>query len=112
MEPEEYVVIEQPIAGTLVYKVQPVPGGNIRTLHRKLLLALGVKLDLDNKLDDSILDEDSDSDDSTVETDPKIKLFGKKKTQEEKSSKDQSHNEIDERKPQSKEEKHVDLNLK
>ena len=36
-EPEEYVVVEQPIAGTPVYKVQPVNGGNIRTLHRNLL---------------------------------------------------------------------------
>ena len=43
-EPEEYVVVEQPIAGTPVYKVQPVTGGNIRTLHRNLLLPLGVKL--------------------------------------------------------------------
>ena len=30
-EPEEYVVVEQPIAGTPVYRVQPVTGGNIRT---------------------------------------------------------------------------------
>ena len=43
-EPEEYVVVEQPIAGTPVYRVQPVTGGNIRTLHRNLLLPLGVKL--------------------------------------------------------------------
>ena len=43
-KPEEYVVIEQPIAGTPVYKIQPVNGGNIRTLHRNLLLPLGVKL--------------------------------------------------------------------
>ena len=41
-EPEEYVVIEQPIAGTPLYKVQPVTGGNIRTLHRNVLLPLGV----------------------------------------------------------------------
>ena len=95
-EPEEYVVIEQPIAGTPVYKVQPVTGGNIRTLHRKLFLPLGVKLEPDYKSDDSILDEDSDSDDSIVETDPKTKLFGKRKTQEGKSFKDQSHNEIEE----------------
>ena len=61
-EPEEYVVIEQPIAGTPVYKVQPVNGGNIRTLHRNLLLPLGVKLEPDYKSDDSILDEDSDDD--------------------------------------------------
>ena len=30
-EPEEYVLVEQPIAGTPVYKVQPVNGSNIRT---------------------------------------------------------------------------------
>ena len=29
-EPEEYVVVGQPIAGTPVYKVQPVTGANIR----------------------------------------------------------------------------------
>ena len=39
-EPEEYVVVEQPIAGTPVYRIQPVTGGNIRTLHRNLLLPL------------------------------------------------------------------------
>ena len=97
------------IAGTPVYKVQPVTGGNIRTLHRNLLSPLGVKLEPGYKSGDSILDEDSDSDDSIVETDPKSKLFGKRRTQEEKSSKDQSHNEIEEGKPQSKEEKQVEL---
>ena len=45
-----------------MYKVQPVNGGNIRTLHRNLLLPLGVKLEPDYKSDDSILDEDSDDD--------------------------------------------------
>ena len=64
-EPEEYVVVEQPIAGTPVYKVKPVTGGNIRTLHRNLLLPLGVKLEPDYKSDDSILDEHSD--DESVE---------------------------------------------
>ena len=108
-EPEEYVVLEQPIAGTQVYKVQPVTTGNIRTLHRNLLLPLGVKLEPDYKSDDSILDKDSDSDDSIVETDPKTKLVGKRKTQEEKSSKGQSQNEIEGKKPQSKEEKHVEF---
>ena len=87
-------------------KVQPVTGGNIRTLHRNLLLPLGVKLEPDYKSDDSILDEDSDSDDSIVETDPKTKVVGKREIQEEKSSKDQSHDEIEEKKPQSREEKH------
>ena len=59
-EPEEYVVIEQPIAGTPVYKVKPVNGDNVRTLHRNLLLPLGVKLEPDSESDDSILEEDSD----------------------------------------------------
>ena len=61
-EPEEYVVIEQPIAGTPVYKVKPVNGDNVRTLHRNLLLPLGVKLEPDYESDDSILEEDSDED--------------------------------------------------
>ena len=81
-EPEEYVAIEQPSAGTPVNKVQPVTEGNIKTLHRNLLLPLGVKLEPDYKSDDSILDKDSDSDDSIVEIDPKTNLFGKKGTQE------------------------------
>ena len=62
-EPEEYVVVEQPIAGTPVYRVQPVTGGNIRTLHRNLLLPLGVKLEPDYDSDDSILEEDGSSSD-------------------------------------------------
>ena len=61
-EPEEYVVIEQPIAGTPVYKVKPVNGNNVRTLHRNLLLPLGVKLEPDYESDNSILEEDSDDD--------------------------------------------------
>ena len=61
-EPEEYVVIEQPIAGTPVYKVKPVNGDNVSTLHRNLLLPLGVKLEPDYESDDSILEEDSDDD--------------------------------------------------
>ena len=63
LEPEEYVVVEQPIAGTPVYRVQPVTGGNIRTLHRNLLLPLGVKLEPDYDSDDSILEEDDSSSD-------------------------------------------------
>ena len=65
-EPEEYVVVEQPIAGTPVYRVQPVTGGNIRTLHRNLLLPLGVKLESDYDSDDSILEEDDSSSDELV----------------------------------------------
>ena len=79
-EPEEYVVVEQPIAGTPVYRVQPVTGGNIRTLHRNLLLPLGVKLEPDYNSDDSILEEDdSSSDESTILVDAKAKVYGKKK---------------------------------
>ena len=65
-EPEEYVVVEQPIAGTPVYRVQPVTGRNIRTLHRNLLLPLGVKLEPDYDSVDSILDEDDSSSDELV----------------------------------------------
>ena len=61
-EPEEYVVMEQPIAGTPVYKVKPVNGNNVRNLHRNLLLPLGIKLEPDYESDDSILEEDSDDD--------------------------------------------------
>ena len=65
-EPEEYVVVEQPIAGTPVYRVQPVTGGNIRTLHRNLLLPLGVRLEPDYDSGDSILDEDDSISDEFV----------------------------------------------
>ena len=108
-EPEEYVVIEQPITGTPVYKVQPVNGGNIRTLHRNLLLPLGVKLEPDYKSDDSILDEDSD-DDSVELTDSKTQLYGKRKSKED-SSKGKSQGEMGEEKPEPKfkKEKHVEF---
>ena len=65
-EPEEYVVIEQPIAGTPVYKVKPVNSDNVRTLHRNFLLPLGVKLEPDYESDDSILEEDSDEDEGGI----------------------------------------------
>ena len=57
-ESEEYIVIEQPIPGTPVYRVRPVTGTKVRTLHRDLLLPLGVKYQLD------IDSDESDSDDS------------------------------------------------
>ena len=77
-EPEEYVVVEQPIAGTPVYRVQPVRGGNIRTLHRNLLLPLGVKLEPDYDSDDSILEEDdSSSDEVEILEDNRKKLSDK-----------------------------------
>ena len=104
-EPQEYVVIEQPIAGTPVYKVQPVNGGNIRTLHRNLLLPLGVKLEPDYKSDDSILDEDSD-DDSVELVDSNtngIRKPGKG------ASQGKSQDEIEEEKPKPKKEKRVEF---
>ena len=104
-EPEEYVVVEQPIAGTPVYKVQPVNGGNIRTLHRNLLLPLGVKLEPDYKSDDSVLDEDSD-DDSVELTDSKTQLYGKRKSKDD-SSKGKSQFEIGEEKPEPKSKKEI-----
>ena len=80
-EPEEYVVVEQPIAGTPVYKVQPATGGNIRTLHRNLLLPFGVKLEPDYKSDDSILEENYlSSDESVVMIDFKSKVKDKRKS--------------------------------
>ena len=57
-ESEEYIVIEQPIPGTPVYRVRPVTGTKVRTLHRNLLLPLGVKYQPDTDSDES------DSDDS------------------------------------------------
>ena len=88
-------MVEQPIAGTPVYRVQPVTGGNIRTLHRNLLLPL--QLEPDYNSDDSILGEDdSSSDESTILVDSKAKVYGKKKS----AHKSQ---------PQSKREKHVEF---
>ena len=51
-------LIEQPIPGTPVYRVRPVTGTKVRTLHRNLLLPLGVKYQPD------IDSDESDSDDS------------------------------------------------
>ena len=111
-EPEEYVVVEQPIAGAPVYKVQPVTGGNLRTLHRNLLLPLGVKLEPDYKSDDSILEENySSSDESLVMVDSKSKVKDRRKTLA-KSSKDKSQTEMKSEKSQSKEEKHVEFDSK
>ena len=51
-------MLEQPIPGTPVYRVRPVTGTKVRTLHRNLLLPLGVKYQSD------IDSDESDSDDS------------------------------------------------
>ena len=52
-ESEEYIVLEQPIPGTPVYRVRPVTGTKVRTLHRNLLLPLGVKYQPDIDSDES-----------------------------------------------------------
>ena len=57
-ESKEYIVLGQPIPGTPVYRVRPVTGTKVRTLHRNLLLPLGVKYQPD------IDSDESDSDDS------------------------------------------------
>ena len=96
-EPEEYVVVEQPIAGTPVYRVQPVTGGNIRTLHRNLLLPLGVKLEPDYDSDDSILDEDdSSSDESVIPGDAGNKVYDRQRL-------------VQKSQPHSEESKHVEF---
>ena len=51
-------MLEQPIPGTPVYRVRPVTGTKVRTLHRNLLLPLGIKYQPD------IDSDESDSDDS------------------------------------------------
>ena len=56
-ESEEYIVLEQPIPGTPVYRVRPVTGTKVRTLHRNLLLPLGVKYQADIDSDESDLDD-------------------------------------------------------
>ena len=51
-EQEEYVVVSQPDPFLPVYRVRPISGGNVRTLHRNLLLPLGLQMK-------SIEDQDS-----------------------------------------------------
>ena len=53
-ESEEYIVLEQPIPGTPVYRVRPVTSTKVRTLHRNLSLPLGVKYQPDIDSDDSV----------------------------------------------------------
>ena len=43
-ESEEYIVIEQPIPGTPVYRVRPVTGTKVRTLHRNSFIATWSKI--------------------------------------------------------------------
>ena len=68
-EEEEYVVISQPDPEIPVYKVKPVDGGKVRTLHRNLLLPLGLQLKSFSNEDsfDESLDEMREVDESTPE---------------------------------------------
>ena len=78
-------------------RVQPVTGGNIRTLHRNLLLPLEVKLEPDYNSDDSILEEDdSSSDESIVPEDTKTKVCDRKRL-------------VKKTQPHSEENKHVEF---
>ena len=61
-ESEEYIVLEQPIPGTPVYRVRPVTGTKVRTLHKNLLLPLGVKYQSD-------IDSDESDSDASVHVD-------------------------------------------
>ena len=72
-ESEEYIVIEQPIPGTLVYRVRPVTGTKVRTLHRNLLLPLGVKYQ------PNIDSDESDSDDSVCVDTSHLDLINQRK---------------------------------
>ena len=69
-----------------MYKVKPVNGDNVRTLHRNLLLPLGVKLEPDYESDDSILEEDSDDDEGGF-INPTGKLSPEKKKEDGKKPK-------------------------
>ena len=68
-EEEEYVVISQPDPEIPAYKVKPVDGGKVRTLHRNLLLPLGLQLKSFSNEDsfDESLDEMREVDESTPE---------------------------------------------
>ena len=76
-----------------MYKVKPVNGDNIRTLHRNLLLPLGVKLEPDYESDDSILEEDSDDDEGGFVGNPAVGSSDKLSHEEKKedSSKPKKH---------------------
>ena len=71
---EEYIVLEQPIPGTPVYRVRPVTGTKVRTSHRNLLLPLGVKYQPDIDSDESDLDDSVHVDTSHSKSDQPEKV--------------------------------------
>ena len=66
---------------------------NVRTLHRNLLLPLGVKLEPDYESDDSILEEDSDEDEGGFVGNPTVRSSDNSSHSEKKedSSKPKKH---------------------
>ena len=62
-EPSEYIVIEQPNLKVPVYKVKSLEDNKIRTLHRNMLLPLGVKF----------IPEESEESDQDSEEEPDVK---------------------------------------
>ena len=69
---EEYIILDQPIPGTPVYRVRPVTGTKVRTLHRNILLPLGIKYQPDIDSDESDSDDSVDVDTSNSKsTQPK-----------------------------------------
>ena len=67
-------MIEQPIPGTPVYRVRPVTGTKVRTLHRNLLLPLGVKYQPDIDSDEFDSDDSVHVDNSHSKSDPPEKV--------------------------------------
>ena len=61
-EPSEYIIIEQPNLEVPVYKVKSLEDNKIRTLHRNMLLPLGVKF----------IPEESEESDQYSEEEPEL----------------------------------------
>ena len=56
-ETSEYVVVEQPNVSVPVYKVKSIEDGKVRTLHRNMLLPLGIKFIPEEESDDEHMEE-------------------------------------------------------
>ena len=66
---KEYVVVSQPDPFLPVYRVRPISGGNVRTLHRNLLLPLGLQMKSteDQDSSDIVFDEVREKSSTTPE---------------------------------------------
>ena len=72
-EQEEYVVVSQPDPFLPVYKVRPISVGNVRTLHRNLLLPLGLQMKSTEDQDSSDIAFDEVREQSS--TPPEVGIF-------------------------------------